>query len=562
MRVALASLLALLALLALLPAPAAAWTEANVQSISATVDVASDGRATVRLVLTVRIGGGWLEGIDVDGLDADLVLSEAEPPWARSTTDPTLVWTPAVRVRGDGSVRLSFPGRGSPRRGTLLIGLTYDTALAGRGTTPIDDGRVRVSWTLPGWRTGIDGVEVTLVTPNGAEPAPSMGDGPEAADEHEIVENSDAVAHTVRRIHLPRTIPWTVAVDLPAEAMDPALRGPSVATPRNAPPARADERPGEAVLSLVLLVLFSSLASRLSFVAACRARGLSPRALIPGPTWLIAPGAGVLAALGVASATNEPLLSVVLLTGITALALVRSPGRSTDADEETVAETETETETQRATAVLATARKSGLMSLLIGSPVLDLTTVFGVVSFALLSFSALFLGGLLTHPSAFGLACMGLLAIPFLSATRFHLPPSPCEEFRALADFASRRVDVSPLALRLICQRTTGGRLLPRLRLVTDAARPGLIRLDVLMVPRPVLGGFELAPMLLVVTDDGSEAEALVASAVTARAIDGPNGRRARLIALPQPNADTIVRSLAERLVDTDETVVGALLAA
>jgi len=534
------------------PSAAQAWTEANVQSVAAHVQVDPTGQADVSLTLTVRIGGGWLEGIDIDGLDPDLVLSEEKPPWAVSATDPELEWSPRVRVQEEGRIRLSFPGRGSPRRGTLLIGINYTTELAERGIQSIDDARVRISWTLPGWRTGIDGVEVTLVTPVGAEPASAMEDGPEAADELAVLSEDGASIHSFRRIHLPRTVPWTVSVDLPASAVDPALRGPSVAAPR--PTATATEAPIDGgAIPLVLFVLFVALMSRASFAASCRKRGATARPVVGGPLWLVIPGAAALAVLAVRHAATTPIASIALVTVIAMLSLQRSPvtRRSTHV-----------AFTPCTPAQLGAARRRLITAHAFGSPVLDLTTGLGSFLLVAILWAAAFLGGVLIRPTAFGLACLGLVAIPFATATRYHLPGSPDAHLVALFGFARRAVHLGPVTLRPVLGRgETPSAVEARLRLLPTSVPDGLIRLDVVMVERPVLGGFETCPALLVTTSSASEAEDRVAALSLAAPAIGPEGRRARLVMLGD-DADDVICAVASALAALTSPEERALLVA
>ncbi len=532
-----------LAVALLTPGSARAWTEANVSSVSADVDVDASGHAQVTLLLTVRIGGGWLSGLDLDGLDPDLVLDEAKPPWAMSADDPTQTWTPTVRVREEGGVRLGFGGRGSPRRGTLLVGLSYATELAGRGTTPIDDGQVRVSWTLPGWRAGLDNVEVKIATPEGAEVAPSMEDGSEAADDISEEERPGHSVHVFRRIHLPRTMPWTVSVDLPAEALDPALRGPTVALPHT-PEARSEPVEGPvAGLAMILLVAFLSLASRASFASACRARDLRPRPLVAGPFWLILPAIAALVALGQRFVLAEPAVTVATLVAIAAAAIQRAP---------------------RARAALpalgggplgrealAIAKRERFAAHLIGTPLLDLTTLGGAALFFAAVAAALTLGDELGHtPSALSLAAVGLSTIPFLTATRFHLTRGRAERLLLLRRLAEEWREAGPIALRL----SEG----PTLSLIPAEEVDGLLRFEVVITERAVLGGFDAEPVVLLSTAAESEAEARLLRGQIPSPIPDGEGRLVRIV----PAHPARIAELAELLSAPAQESPASLLAA
>lgn len=287
--------------LAIAPKPARAWTETQVQSARVHVDLDRDARAVVALELDVKVRGGWLEGLEVAGLDPDLELSEEKPPWVVSTEGTK--FRPDVRAR-NGRVQLRFDDRPSPRRGRYHVGLVYTTKLAHRATRPLESGDVRVTWTLPGWRTGLDAVRVSVTAPAGAEFSDEQGSAVErtrrAAGGRVLLES--------RRAHLPRTVAWPIAIDVPAAAMaaelgTDQLPAPTV-KPRDAGPAkheaiapreRAEGNRGWVVLTCLLAAL--ALARRTLFVAACR------RCRVPSEPALRLPEVGrVLAILSAAAA--------------------------------------------------------------------------------------------------------------------------------------------------------------------------------------------------------------------------------------------------------------------
>lgn len=212
----------LAALVVVVPSRASAWTEANVVSARAEVRVDRDASAHVTLVCMVQIHGGWLEGLDITELDPDLLLDPERPPWVRDANGTEL--TPRIEVSG-GRIGISFRRRDAPRRGTLEVGIAYRTSLAHRATEVRPDGRVRVHWTMPAWRSGLDGVTIEMVVPSGAVAAELEEDRLVAVD----VTRSHAGGETRvkwRRVHLPRTVAWTVAVDIPAAEMHADLIAP------------------------------------------------------------------------------------------------------------------------------------------------------------------------------------------------------------------------------------------------------------------------------------------------------------------------------------------------
>ena len=105
-----------LALCALLPARVQAWTEARVETASAHLDMLSGGRARVSLHVGVRVLGGWLSRLELDGLDPGLVLDLERPPFLLCEDGQRLV--PETKVQRDGRVVITFPGRSrAPHRG-------------------------------------------------------------------------------------------------------------------------------------------------------------------------------------------------------------------------------------------------------------------------------------------------------------------------------------------------------------------------------------------------------------------------------------------------------------
>jgi hypothetical protein len=222
--------LGLVALLlpAALPSSARAWTDAQVHGADADVTMSRDGRAEVTLTLSLRVRGGWLEGLEVAGLEPDAELLE----------DPRMVSIPAegetmerfhprARVREpraddpDARIQLSFHRRESPRRGRYRIFLRYATSL-GERLMPHEDGDGwKGEWTLPAWRSGLDGVTITLRLPAGARFDPDAP--PRALVERERFDEGGMTVLRWDRAHLPRTTAWPLRFELPANALTPAL---------------------------------------------------------------------------------------------------------------------------------------------------------------------------------------------------------------------------------------------------------------------------------------------------------------------------------------------------
>lgn len=259
---------------------ARAWTEASVQTVHTHVAVDQDGRARVSMQLMMRVHGGWLEGLDLEGLDPNLSLDPMSPPWAareqhvtqptpedgdpeakesepsqlapavselsfaRQMTDglstyplpepapvgaslsamvepPASVWEKfpvSVQQVKSGHVRLSLRKR-SPRRGALWLGVTYTTDLADHAMALRGD-RVHVQWTLPAWRTGLDAVKVFFTVPAGVTP---VAQGQDSGVAMTVERFGPTTQVAVERPHLPRTTPWTIAFEAPTSAFSKTL---------------------------------------------------------------------------------------------------------------------------------------------------------------------------------------------------------------------------------------------------------------------------------------------------------------------------------------------------
>ena len=192
-----------------LPRPASAWTNAHVRELSAEVVPHGEGRAEVTLELLVDVQGGWLERLDLPGLDEDLSIDPEQGAWL-VLEDGTHQLAQA-RVR-HGELELLFDRAMAPRRGVHRLGVHYETVLPAEAGELGGDGSARLRFDLPGWEAGLERAEVRWRLPEGARGL----DDPQVAQ-----ELSDQAApeggRLVRfaRVHVPRSTPWSVSVDLP-----------------------------------------------------------------------------------------------------------------------------------------------------------------------------------------------------------------------------------------------------------------------------------------------------------------------------------------------------------
>ncbi|MCB9602394.1 MAG: hypothetical protein H6720_18910 [Sandaracinus sp.] len=508
-----------------------AWTDAHVQTASAAVRLEGDGTLDVELVVRVNVRGGWLESLEIAGLDPNLELTETSPV---SVSDEGERLVARASASEDGRVTLTFPRRAGPRRGHHTIRLRYRASLASRF---VNEGeRARASWTFPGWQSGLDGVEVTLDAPRGAR---FLG------EEDALVtltrareEQGERTILRWRRAHLPRTLSWELGFELPRDALMAGLGDATLPTTSDAEPApaplrstaaarRAPLRPrgGPLLVGLVAWLAFAL------FAREAKRRGAVAKFVVPMPWWLRT--SALVAGVVGAHVVDAELERLAALAAVVLSALVRN------AD---VHAARLGSWSRAGADELREARRRVFVARFTGLAWIDATGAAGLATFAALFFAASQLGGL--TPSDVLLA-----AVPAVLVTRHRLPRSHHERLLRLVHLAERlsATDLSGLALQLAVHRDTHGALQDaRLRLVTASRAPGLLRLDVIATERS--GPTGLAPSFvgLVVTRESTPAERLVSAAFSELAVvRGPAGRLARLVDLP-----TLVR--VARVVDVE----------
>jgi len=509
--------LALLLAICAVPRVAFAWTETQVESARAIVDVQSDARADVELELDVRVRGGWLEWLEVAGLDEDLALDETATRFVEVHDDGIGErFHPRVRARDDGRVQLRFERRAAPRRGRYRVTLRYATNLAGRATLPTDDGDVRVEWTMPGWRAGLDGVEIALHLPAGASFADdAMGQNNASVERHQESLADGRTRLRWRRVHQPRTVPWRVEAIVPGDRMDASLSRAALPEEEGAPTELSSRAPSPPPASLrrssiaLLLAVFAVL-SILLFERRARAAGVVPRPLLPFPLPL-----RLLLVLGACGAAAQ-LVGVrwqwLAALAVAALVVVeRTPrtlraarlGAWHDVDEDTIRRARRRVWRARILRPVDAGAPLGLLVLLAATLLLaelPASEVEGPVN------------------DVHGWL---LLLLPFVTGVRAQLPKTPAEKLLAL--HAAKVEAPTRPALHV---DATGRWQDARRRLVTEARPAGLLRLDLAWVGGTLVG--------LVVTREGSAADAQVARWASEReaARVGAAGRSGRVLSV------------------------------
>jgi hypothetical protein len=296
----------------LAPSLASAWTAATVRTAHADVELLPDGRAHVAMTIRVRVDGGWLEGLEIEGLDRDAVLDPDRPLTFRDASGIAL--PVEVTARDGGRVSLRFARRAAPRRGEYEVDLAWSTALG--ETSALDADTLEARWIFPAWHYGLDGVEIRWIVPEGSTQQPD--DEITAPIEIEVSPLEDArLAITHRRAHLPRTSDWETVVRVPRAAwphpVDGASEAPDEPSARAAaspeapsslePASSAGEPAGDRTtwLGLALAIALAALLKRGDLEARARRSRRVARWLVSTPRWLHALACAALAAVGAAT---------------------------------------------------------------------------------------------------------------------------------------------------------------------------------------------------------------------------------------------------------------------
>lgn len=455
------------------PSAAHAWTDANVRSARAYVQVDREAAARVALEVRVQVLGGWLEGLEIAGLDPDLVLDPAKAPYF--VGDDGSKHVVKLSVKPGGRLLLSWKRHEAPRRGSYTLGIVYRTDLAHRSTEALDDGGILVRWTLPAWQSGLDGVVVTMELPSEHARSAAGSSASGFSEERQVAAGRTLL--TFRRPHLPRTMAWTLGASLPPHELANALYAPRpIAHPEPEVPL-GEEAPYLALYALAALLSVLLVFKRTSFAAVAARAGYEPVSVLAIPSELARASFAIGASLLFAFSLEEsPLLAALLLIAAHALCMVRGT-RALRPSTEGRWELATLEDRRRA------ARKAWLEQLA-PRAFLDATTPAGVVGFGAAVLATSFCLGLSPYadvvPTA-TLTAAAALAPIWLTATRLHLPPSPEAALSRLTQVArAMRAKSSTFALALMVRRAPTGELeAARIAVVQPHPPEGLERLEI-----------------------------------------------------------------------------------
>jgi hypothetical protein len=556
------------------PRQAAAGSDQQVVSSTTRLELAADGTALVRQVLSVEVRSGSFRALVLQGLDLD-----AQPLSGATVTrlaGPGTTTHPVpVQIAIDaGRVELSMRPKKGLRGRTFLLEFGYRTALLGQGSIQqLPDGRAELNWTGPRLDEGIDAVTLLLRLP-AARLAPEAGD-PSSENAQANPGNFGVVMSTLRRseqtdeleivrAHVARNEAprWRVRFDgsvlgtapraaaaaatapypsvTPGRAQDVAWPAPPVA-PRRSPGSLGAVWTVLAGLVYGLLVAYKgSLATRAALQRGCRARGWVPwrtsyRAAAAGLA--LAAATGVVLWLDTPWLAGAALVIAVSLAGLRPPLLeapLRGPGHW-----DTLANTALDPRPSSPLpgAWLDLGRRRGgllLMSALAtitwcASALFETSPYFG---------ACLLLGSAALLP----LFCTGRAA---------EFPePAPDGSRRFLRDVRRELIDDAELVVQPLGRIAAANGELDELRLGISPAPglPGLIGMELGMELRRGLGGYEREPVLVVRAADGSPCQRALP-----RQLTWTRGRsseeRATLIRPTLPNVAVSVALIREVLV-------------
>ncbi|MCA9593454.1 MAG: hypothetical protein KC776_09095 [Myxococcales bacterium] len=544
-----------------------AWVETSIRSHVVTLDVEPSGAATVSHELILRVRGGPLPGIEIEGVDADALpqpnatVSEVDGDGSSKPPTPLL-----LERREDGTLRIDVDAKKGLRRGTYLFRFAYRTNLADRDLIHRNGAYVDVRWVGPRLEDGVDSARVIFRLPP-AEIAPRL---PPVDPDQAALGVTDDGAGTflanlrragdkdeleVVRPHVAKGEPvvWRVQASARAFPAFAPTDAPAQSSSAQPPPPRVKTRL-VAVAVLVGVALFYALLVFLkwrSLRQAAELRQAEPRALIPLPGGLRAALSGVLlsAAVGVGARTNLPTLAGVLLVLAMAAATQlgprlkpepRSPGRWLPLTEEDAFEP-----------------SAGSLP----GRLLDAGSLLGFVLFVLL------LGGFVAgavvlfprspyHALMLALASAALLPI-FCTGRAAELPPDPAQGPVKLLSWLDRRLagveSLKVVPWARIPEKSSDPDEL-RLLVMPRRALAGLSAIEVGLEYRSGGGGTLALPWVMVRAQEGSPAyHALPRGVVWTR------GRKPEeRVAVIRPALPTkrdclaLVRSLAETLTDSE----------
>lgn len=542
-------------------------------SSTTSLELAADGTALVRQVLSVEVRSGAFHGLTLQSLDLDAQPLSGATVTRLAGPGTTTHPVPVQLTIDAGRIELALPPRKGLRGRTFLLEFGYRTGLLGRGSIQdLPDGRAQLTWTGPRLDEGVDSVTLLLRLP-AARLAPEAGD-PSSDDAQATPGNFGVVMSTLRRseqsdeleivrTHVARNEAprWRVRFD--RSVLDATTPAPATATVASSsvPPGVAQEiawpAPSAAPrrsrswlgglwislagLAYGLLVAYkASLATRAAVQRGCLARGWVPgrasyRAAAAGLA--LATAAGVVLWLDIPWLAGAALVLAVSLAGLRPpqqKATLRGPGHW-----DTLANTALEPRPSSPLpgAWLDLGRRRGALLLL---------SALAAITWAA---SALF------ETSPYFGACLLLgstaLLPLFCTGRAAELPlPAPDGSRRFLRDVRRELSEDAELVVHPLGRIAAANGELDELRLRISPAQglPGLIAMELGMELQRGLGGYERQPVVVIRAADGSPCQRALP-----RQLTWTRGRsseeRAALIRPTLPNVAVTVALIRELLL-------------
>lgn len=264
---------------------ALAWVETSVRSSVTTIAIAETGSATVTHEWLVRVKGGPLKEIVVDGVDSDAELALGATIVRASSGQVAGVPIPLTGQRDEQALHLAVAYNKGLPAGSYLLRFTYATNLLERGLIRSAGPLAAIEWQSPTYRDGIDSLKVNFLIAHASvaphleqrmtEPGSGSGDAVQVVSTDsgvflsELTREADSDILTLTRPHVARgeRVTWRMlvapsSVGLSATAESQLAHSPPPAS--YVPPQR---RPwpyyvAAAFASLFTLLLFFKLRTR------------------------------------------------------------------------------------------------------------------------------------------------------------------------------------------------------------------------------------------------------------------------------------------------------------
>jgi len=324
----------------LTPGLALAGQGARELGADARVRVEPNGNGSVELHLRWTVVHGPLHSVDLVDVDPSAVV---DPDVRVSTDDGRVLGAHAIR-RDDRSVRVVVDDPRGLARGEFAFDVRWTVDLVATQALVRDGARWRLTWSAPLSADGFDAARTLFELPAAPEPPQPVVADSGAVDESAVAtlrrEPDDDVLELVRP-HVARgeAVAWSLRFDPHGmtQVRDPRLR----------PPPQADRLPEQdrtrqaliaaALLGLALGMALLVVQKTRAFAAACAARGVRPRALLPLGVGLRAFLAAGSLATAVGLEIADASTAAALLVGLATLAaslqapaatpVARGPGR-------------------------------------------------------------------------------------------------------------------------------------------------------------------------------------------------------------------------------------------